>query len=285
MPALLLLAVLLAAGLAFNLAHLDTGGDAAPAIPNAGGTTPARTGVLDVQAYQSVFVVAFFLLAAATVVLFLRSRRRARVAGRPRSLTFWDVLGAILGLGIFLVFLYVWPHAVGALQNNPGDPGPTSNGTASASPLPTVAGLPLGLFFAGAFVLALVLIVRLLHLGDFVPRPLPSGLSRASREVAAEAVADTIREIEIGGDVRGAILACFDRFCRLLGERGVREQISLTPRELEALAVRGLRVSEESADSLTTLFEEARYSEHALDDADRDRAVESLRRIRAALEA
>jgi hypothetical protein len=65
--------------------------------------------------------------------------------------------------------------------------------------------------------------------------------------------------------------------------RGIEEQQALTPRELEGLAIRSLAVSEDSADSLTSLFEEARYSEHALGDPDRERAVQSLERIRADL--
>ena len=58
----------------------------------------------------------------------------------------------------------------------------------------------------------------------------------------------------------------------------------LTPRELEDLAVRRLDVTADSAETLTSLFEEARYSEHALGEPDRDRAVRSLETIRADLE-
>jgi hypothetical protein len=44
-------------------------------------------------------------------------------------------------------------------------------------------------------------------------------------------------------------------------------------------------VSRDASGTLTSLFEEARYSVHPLDEADRRRAIESLAGIRAALEA
>src|SRR5438093_6191539 len=87
------------------------------------------------------------------------------------------------------------------------------------------------------------------------------------------------------GDVRSVILACFHRFCALLGARGITAQGALTPRELEGLAVERLHVSREASETLTTLFEEARYSEHPLGEADRHRAIESLAGIRVALGA
>jgi len=127
--------------------------------------------------------------------------------------------------------------------------------------------------------------VWFLQLGKFLRPHADVVSSQSPRQAAVDAVAATIQELELGGDVRTAILACFDRFCRLLGERGFRDQAPLTSRELESLAVRGLRVPEESAEALTSLFEEARYSEHPLGPADRERAVESLRRIRSSLEA
>jgi hypothetical protein len=106
-----------------------------------------------------------------------------------------------------------------------------------------------------------------------------------ARAAAVVAVQTTIQELEGGVDVRAAILGCFQRFCTLLGARGITDQGALTPRELEALAIGRLTVSHEAAEILTSLFEEARYSEHPLGEADRVRAIESLGRIQAALEA
>ncbi|MFA5896178.1 MAG: DUF4129 domain-containing protein [Thermoplasmata archaeon] len=283
-PLLLFLAVLLAAGLAFNLANLDTGGEAVPAVPNAGGTSTSNAGLLDPQTTQFLFGVLFVAgLAAGTIVLLLR--RRSKIIGQPKSLSFWDLLGSVIGMVLFLVLLFLWPHIARAMAVRPTTPAQNATESGAMTALPTVSGLPAGLFLAAAFGLSLVVLVWFLHLGSVLRSPLPPEPPRGPRKAAAEAVTATIQEIEFGGDVRAAILACFERFCRLLGDRGIKEQAPLTPRELESLAVRGLQVSEDSADALTSLFEEARYSRHPLGEADRDRAVESLQRIRSSLEA
>ncbi len=284
MPLLLFLAVLLAAGLAFNLANLDTGGEAVPAVPNAGGTDTSSAGLLDPQTFQALFFGLLIFVAGVTVYLALRRRKGVKVVGQHKPLTFWDVLGSLIGVTLFLGLLFIWPHIVRAMQPGPPAPSQTGTGSEAMSTLPLVAGLPAGLFLAGAFAVALVILVWLLQLGKLLRRPIPAEPTRGPRQAAAEAVTATIQELELGGDVRAAILACFGRFCDLLGQRGLRDQAALTPRELEGLAVRSLRVSEDSVESLTSLFEEARYSEHPLGEVDRDRAVESLQRIRATLE-
>ncbi|TLZ45132.1 MAG: DUF4129 domain-containing protein, partial [Methanobacteriota archaeon] len=102
---------------------------------------------------------------------------------------------------------------------------------------------------------------------------------------ATVVVEETIQELEMGADGRATIIACFQRFCRLLGARGLSDQDASTAREIEGLAVRTFSLSREASASLTSLFEEARYSVHPLGEVDRDRAIEDLRRIQAALEA
>lgn len=283
-PLLLFLAVLLAAGLAFNLANLDTGGEAIPAVPNAGGTSTSNTGLLDPQTMQSLFGVLFVLGLVAGLCLILL-RRKVRVIRKHRPLSRWDFLGSVIGMVLFLVLLLLWPHIAQTMAARPTAPEQDGTGSGAMTALPTVSGLPAGLFLAAAFGISLVVLVWFLHLGTVLRRPWPPEPSRGPRHEAAAAVQTTIQELELGGDVRAAILACFERFCELLGERGIQEQAPLTPRELEALAVRDLRVSEDGAEALTSLFEEARYSQHTLGEADRDRAVESLRRIRMSLEA
>src|SRR5439155_711224 len=145
---------------------------------------------------------------------------------------------------------------------------------------------PVGVFLAITMLAAIVLLVALLRRGMGPPELEEESVDKpAARHAAADAVQDAIQELELGGDVRSAILACFRRFCLLLGARGITAQGALTPRELDSLAVERLRVSRDASGTLTSLFEEARYSVHPLGEADRRRAIESLAGIRAALEA
>src|SRR5438046_2027622 len=118
-----------------------------------------------------------------------------------------------------------------------------------------------------------------------LPEPDAGPGPRAAVDLVARApVREAIQAIAGGGEVRAVILACFQRFCTLLGSRGITKQDPLTPRELERLAVDRLRFSREDSATLTSLFEEARYSEHPLGDLDRARAIDSLGKIRVALE-
>jgi len=170
-----------------------------------------------------------------------------------------------------------------------GQTAPTTGdaGAASASGWPVAAGAPLGLFLGLTVLATIVILVVLLRRGAGVVeiQDESAGDDPSARHTAAEAVQDAIAELEVGGDVRTVILACFRRFCALLGARGITAQGALTPREIESLAVERLHVSREASETLTSLFEEARYSEHPLGEADRHRAIESLAGIRVALGA
>lgn len=283
-PLLLFLAILLAAGLAFNLANLDTGGEAIPAAPNAGGTNPSSEGLLDVTIASPLVQVAILVLLGTALALSLR--RRVRVFGRkvrPRSP--WDWIGTLIAVAIFLALLFVWPdvsRSVGEGSSNATSP----TAGEAMQPLPTVSGLPLGLFLALALLGALFALVFFLRLGTVLRVAAPGVVSaEKERKVAVDAVVATIEELHLGEDVRSAILGCYWRFCAVLDARGLRDQSAMTPRELEDLAVRRLQISTESAEALTGLFEEARYSVHALGEADRTHAIASLERIRADLGA
>jgi hypothetical protein len=131
-------------------------------------------------------------------------------------------------------------------------------------------------------VLPIVFLLKQSGRGDWDESDRTAGGPRPSAAVAVDVA---IHDLEAGRDVRSTILACFQRFCALLGSRGITEQEALTPRELEALAVHRLKVSSKDSRILTGVFEEARYSTHPLGEPDRQRALESLGEIRAALEA
>src|SRR2546422_1900351 len=85
-PVLLFLAVLLVAGLAFNLANLDTGGGLFPG-PSTGGTQPTAVGSVD-PFLGDLFLVAFGgLLVAGGVPPLLPPPPRAR--GAPQTPSRW----------------------------------------------------------------------------------------------------------------------------------------------------------------------------------------------------
>jgi len=283
-PLLLFAAILLVAALAFNLAYLDTGGEAIPAVPNAGGSEPSTRGPLDPGSVTSLLILLAFLAAVVvSVLLVLKNRRRRAVPSRPR--TWWDVLVGFAWIAVFFALAYLWPRIAENASRGTNVPPGSEGGAAELPSLPTVAGISAGIFLAGALLAGLLVVVLVLRSRLVLFEDAGEGPVRAGRRAAVRAVEATIGELRLGGDVREAILACFARFCALLGARGLADQEALTPRELEDLAVSRLRVTPEAAEALTSLFEEARYSDHPLGEADRERAVRSLEGIRASLEA
>src|SRR5256885_17106544 len=85
-PLLLFLAILLVAALAFNVANLDTGGEAIPGTGAAGGTEPSALGGFD-PILADVILVVFAAFVVASLVYALRRRRlHLKALVQPSSL-------------------------------------------------------------------------------------------------------------------------------------------------------------------------------------------------------
>ena len=284
-PLLLVLAIVIVAALVFNLANLEPVGETVPARATGGGH-PTEVGVFlpDPIAILAMQVLAVILLAG-IVYAILRRRWESRRPGKPLSRR--SLLATVLGLVLLIAIVIGWPRAIQFPGAGPSGSQNTTASDATVSPFAIAGGWPLEVFLIlSIFGSLLWVLYRFQQSTGVVPRD--SGEADEIPEVrkaASAVVQETIRDLEIGEDVRIAILACFQRFCRLLEGRGITRQVALTPRELERLAVHDLAVSREASATLTSLFEEARYSVHPLGERDRTRAIESLGRIQGALEA
>ena len=95
-PLLLFLAILLVAALAFNVANLDTGGEAIPGGGASGGTEPSAFGVFDPLLGDLFLVVFVSFVVAILVHAFLRRRVRQRAPTKPFS--WWQVISSAIGL-------------------------------------------------------------------------------------------------------------------------------------------------------------------------------------------
>lgn len=88
------------------------------------------------------------------------------------------------------------------------------------------------------------------------------------------------RRLELGDQIRDAIIACYAGMCDIFTRRMPAGAASLTAREFSAyLRARG--VGEPEILTLTAVFEKARYSDLACDEHDRAAALEALRVIEA----
>jgi hypothetical protein len=96
------------------------------------------------------------------------------------------------------------------------------------------------------------------------------------KQKATEVVRRTVRMLESGNNYQETILACYRQMCTLLAEFGVEIGLAETAREFALQASEKLQFGKEAVNTLTFLFEEARYSRHSLDDVKRSTAISQL---------
>jgi hypothetical protein len=147
--------------------------------------------------------------------------------------------------------------------------------------------------------LAALGLAALLAAGVLLVRRLP-GRSRAGRHgrVAAPAVgrspdddaAPATRAVEAAtaslrgsADPRSGVIEAYARLEHVLAEHELGRGSSEAPREYLARVLRAHGAPERSLSTLTSLFEEARFSRHPVSEAERRRALGALEEARSAL--
>ena len=97
-------------------------------------------------------------------------------------------------------------------------------------------------------------------------------------------VEEAMEELYRGSDFRSIIIRMYQQMCRLVMEDDRSDQRYMTPREFADLAIEKLEWPRGPVDELTSLFEEARYSSHDIDETRKDRAIRCLEDVRAAID-
>ncbi|HEV8594652.1 MAG TPA: DUF4129 domain-containing protein [Thermoplasmata archaeon] len=288
-PLLTAASVVLLGLLAFNLRNLDPGNEELPPAPtiepNPGTTAASGSG----QWLRTLFV-GFLLsfLVIIGVLSVLLARKGVKVW---KLVTVWELLGYLLAtVFIVSVFLY-WTSVQEGLNafvrwvTGTRDSGGGGSGTLTG---PTFATTVSNALLVVA--VAVVLVYLVLFGSIFLPRlyrvvaETPPDIGRSKRELAA-AMRTAVRDLEAGGDFRAIVLRCYRSMVYLFEARGLKSDPSETAREFEESALGTLGVSREGIDDLTSLFEEARYSTHAIGERQRDAAIDCLNSIRGLLEA
>jgi len=89
-----------------------------------------------------------------------------------------------------------------------------------------------------------------------------------------------IYKAKITGGVKSAILLAYKEMEKMMKEQGVEDKEYYTPREFREFALEKLRISEKPVNTLTNLFEIARYSKHEMTENHRKLAIEALEEIK-----
>jgi hypothetical protein len=133
---------------------------------------------------------------------------------------------------------------------------------------------------AGLGALGLALWVAL---GDHLRRDGDEDVAPAPAPLDA-LVAESVEDLRAEPDPRRAIVRCYARFERAAAESGLARKPWLTPMEFMRETLARLPVPRAAVPTLTGLFELARFSHHALGPRERDRALEALHEISAAIQ-
>ncbi len=194
-----------------------------------------------------------------------------------------SVLAFLTVLGLILV-LVRFGHYSGAINLHPITLG---NRTIDQN----TTGVTTGGGFAGTVLQALaltlfipliitIIIVAGIIVAALVKREEPAdAIQMHGRTAFAAAVESQISGIEQGGDPRRAVIRVYKEMRTRLGVAGAAEGATLTPREFGAGAISLLGLSAGTVNSLTYLYEEAKFSMHPITEKERESAITLLKSV------
>jgi hypothetical protein len=156
----------------------------------------------------------------------------------------------------------------------------------SLSPLGIALYYYTAIIFAGVAALSLVLFFGGLQLAL---RTRKQGVLQDEgeqlREETLQVVRDAVTGLKADGRYQDTILRCYKQMCVILAEHGLGIREDETAREFANSVTGGLGLGGEAVKGLTFLFEEARYSNHQMDDSKRSLALNELDSLERALSA
>jgi hypothetical protein len=106
-----------------------------------------------------------------------------------------------------------------------------------------------------------------------------------ARKALAEILDDTLDDLRAEQDPRKAVIAAYSRMERSLASFGLRRRPFEAPGEYLTRVLEELRSGSRAARRLTELFERAKFSQHSIDAAMKDEAIDAVVTLRDELRA
>ena len=252
---------------------------------------PVQTGAF--SGYAIAFLIILFFISGfivEVIMFFIRGRTSMKGAVRRGEKRSSFVLNSIISLAFLfaLVALYFLLNsrriAAGHLNRTVAPAiinrtSPLGGITGGGSLFSAAGGLIIGLVVVLAVVMAALSVL-------FTMQSLREHGDGAAGEDVVSAVEDierSIEEIKESTDPREAILDAYRSMCTLLSAKGVENRGWWTAREFESRVTERFKLPILTVSELTSLFEEAKYSRHALGEGERVRAVALLEKVREEL--
>ena len=214
-----------------------------------------------------------------------RSRRRSRPAGiAARRCSRWLVFVAL-----FAAFAY-WRLRTGrsshrsksvtsAVRGQADRSDDARPGPAASRYEPSISWVPI------AVILGLVLTAVIAY---FVAERRARRERDPRAELAEELAAvldDTLDDLRAEADPRRAVIAAYARLERVLAASGIARRPAETSDEYLARVLRDLALGSDAIARLTSLFTQAKFSQHEVDTAMKEEAIDALERVRDELRA
>jgi len=212
------------------------------------------------------------------------SKSKEKSKGPMRASSNVSLLAVLLILALSVLIISNLGVNFSFLGDGEGDQGGTDGGEGGSTP---VTGGQGGSGFLALILLATILAVSITVYLKFNRRRSTTDNDNWTKEMrgrmGTEVVERAIKELYRGDDFRSVIIRMYQQMCLLTSEKEKSLEKYLTPREFAEMAIRHMRWPEIPVRELTSLFEEARYSDHLIDESRKDRAVSCLEDIRNVL--
>jgi hypothetical protein len=219
-------------------------------------------------------------IGAGIVVLFLIRRKVGARSRRTNIQWTGNNLIALLVIVLLLVCLAAIQDR-SLLMNQKQDPPIPGAGDQPNQPVNNPVANDATGGIGAIYLLITALIVALIIIAFRHNRTTPLRLAKAQIKLAQQDASEAVRQARMdllsGEEPRAVIVRAYQQMSRLL-EKG-RSLSSLTPREVAELAKLNFGWPEGPLIELTSLFEEAWYSDHAMGENERDRALRAFESI------
>jgi LPXTG-motif cell wall-anchored protein len=261
---LLGLFIISAVSLAASLRSIDvsellaTSSVGRPSVPTL--QQPAQ--VASVTGSGSVVWLIVAAVAIASLVLLFLIRRRKSLAG---GLLFWRLLGATLGITVFIVFVELLKGAVLSIGGAQQELVSTTDILFLAGALAVVSAIAAFAWFERSRIIA-----TSASLEESPVQNIKKILESVRRRIYSMPQSEVYRD---------SVIACYSAMTRLLAKYGARDRPSFTPQELESSASESLAFAGTDIHLLTKLFEKARYADAPVTRREAEDSADALERM------
>jgi multisubunit Na+/H+ antiporter MnhB subunit len=233
----------------------------------------------------TLLAIAYVVAIVAVIVLFFKRRPLQE----PRESRWLRNYITVLVVMLLATFFGSWAIRHAHWRDNDANPVPV---TGQARPRHGLTQLPPGATRPAHFQWPLALgLLGLVIVGGvvvYIRERRPSSPLRVDGALEAElarAVETTIDDLRRERDARRAVIAAYADMERVLAAHGLARRPAEAPLEYLARVLRGLDVRESAVQSLTRLFEYAKFSGHDIDAAMKEEAITALIKVRNDLQA